>query len=54
MSWRMDETYVKNKGKWGFLYRAVDKKDDTVDFKGVQLMYPFGSIVASKGSELTK
>jgi len=32
MSWRMDETYVKNKGKWGFLYRAVDKEGDTVDF----------------------
>jgi putative transposase len=32
MSWRMDETYIKNKGKWGFLYRAVDKEGDTVDF----------------------
>ena len=32
MSWRMDETYVKNRGKWGFLYRAVDKDGDTVDF----------------------
>lgn len=32
MSWRMDETYVKNRGKWGFLYRAVDKEGDTVDF----------------------
>jgi len=32
MSWRMDETYVKNKGKWGYLYRAVDKEGATVDF----------------------
>ena len=32
MSWRMDETYVKNRGKWGFLYRTADKKGDTVDF----------------------
>ena len=32
MSWRMDETYVKNKGKWGFLYRAVDKDGNTIDF----------------------
>jgi len=32
MSWRMDETYLKNGGKWGFLYRAVDKEGDTVDF----------------------
>ena len=32
MSWRMDETYLKNGGKWGFLYRAVDQEGDTVDF----------------------
>jgi len=32
MSWRMDETYVKNKGKWGYLYRAVDQDGATVDF----------------------
>jgi len=27
MSWRMDETYVKVKGEWRYLYRAVDKED---------------------------
>lgn len=32
MSWRMDETYVKVKGEWCYLYRAVDKDGDTVDF----------------------
>ena len=32
MSWRMDETYLKNSRNWGFLYRAVDKEGDTVDF----------------------
>ncbi len=31
-SWRMDETYVKIKGVWNYLYRAVDKSGDTVDF----------------------
>ncbi len=31
-SWRMDETYVKVKGQWKFLYRAVDKEGNTVDF----------------------
>jgi len=31
-SWRMDETYIKIKGKWVYLYRAVDKFGDTVDF----------------------
>ena len=31
-SWRMDETYIKVKGKWTYLYRAVDKYGKTVDF----------------------
>jgi len=31
-SWRMDETYIKVKGQWTYLYRAVDKSGDTVDF----------------------
>lgn len=31
-SWRMDETYVKVKGQWKFLYRVVDKAGNTVDF----------------------
>ena len=31
-SWRMDETYIKVKGVWKYLYRAVDKEGKTVDF----------------------
>ena len=31
-SWRMDETYIKVKGKWHYLYRAVDKENNTIDF----------------------
>ena len=31
-SWRCDETYIKVKGRWAYLYRAVDKQDHTVDF----------------------
>jgi putative transposase len=27
-----DETYVKVKGKWTYLYRAIDKKGKTLDF----------------------
>ena len=31
-SWRLDETYVRVKGAWNYLYRAVDKAGATVDF----------------------
>jgi len=31
-NWRMDETYIKVKGVWKYLYRAVDKEGKTVDF----------------------
>jgi putative transposase len=32
VSWRMDETYIRVKGEWRYLYRAVDKHGETVDF----------------------
>lgn len=31
-SWRVDETYVKVKGVWKYLYRAVDSMGNTLDF----------------------
>ena len=31
-SWRIDETYVKVRGKWAYLYRALDKLGNTIDF----------------------
>ena len=32
VSWRMDETYIKVKGEWRYLYRAVDTQGQTIDF----------------------
>ena len=31
-SWRVDETYIRVKGKWTYLYRAVDSSGATIDF----------------------
>lgn len=31
-SWRVDETYIKVKGQWTYLYRAVDSEGNTIDF----------------------
>ena len=32
ISWRLDETYIRVKGKWYYLYRAVNKYGQTIDF----------------------
>ena len=31
-SWRIDETYVRVRGQWAYLYRALDKFENTLDF----------------------
>jgi transposase-like protein len=31
-SWRVDETYIRVKGRWKYLYRAIDKGGRTLDF----------------------
>jgi putative transposase len=32
LSWRLDETYIRDKGEWRYLYRAVDKSGQPIDF----------------------
>ena len=32
-SWRVDETYVRVKGRWCYLYRAIDSTGATIDFR---------------------
>ena len=43
-SWRGDETYVQIRGRWCYLYRAVDKQGRTVDF----LLRPDRGIAAAQ------
>lgn len=32
LSWQVDETYIKVKGDWKYLYRAIDNQGHTIDF----------------------
>jgi putative transposase len=34
-SWRMDETYIKVRRQWVYLYRALDKEGNTIDFYAI-------------------
>ena len=31
-SWRVDETYIRVKGRWCYLYKAIDSAGATIDF----------------------
>lgn len=33
LSWHLDETYIKVKGEWCYLYRAIDKDGHTLDIQ---------------------
>lgn len=43
-NWRVDETYGRMKGKWVYLYRAVTKLGDTIDF----FLSPVRNVKAAK------
>jgi transposase-like protein len=51
----MDETYIKVKGQWYYLYRAVDKTGQTIDFllteqRGIVNLLPVGMISWDMGA----
>ena len=43
-SWQVDETYVKVRGEWAYLYRAIDKCGNTIDF----YLSKFRDVMAAK------
>ena len=43
-SWRVDETYIRVKGCWCYLYRAIDSTGATIDF----LLSALGDAEAAK------
>jgi transposase, IS6 family len=43
-SWRVDETYIRVKGRWCYLYRAIDSTGATIDF----LLSPLRDAAAAK------
>ncbi len=43
-SWRVDETYLKVRGKWVYLYRAVDRDGNTIYFR----LSPTRDVAAAK------
>ncbi len=59
-SWRVDETYVQFRGKWVYLYRAVDRDGETVDFRlstrrdvGAAKAFPRNAIKGRKSTPRT-
>src|SRR4051812_4337333 len=59
-SWHVDETYVKIRGVWHYLYRAVDREGNTVDFrlsphrdvKAAKALFPQGARDAGAATEV--
>jgi putative transposase len=37
-SWRVDETYLKMRGQWTYLYRAVDRDGQTIEIRQIKYL----------------
>ncbi|GLS30829.1 hypothetical protein GCM10007937_25380 [Mesorhizobium albiziae] len=49
--WHVDETYIKVRGQWMYLYRAIDSVGDTVEFWfSEQRDLPLGQAVLQKSA----
>lgn len=58
-TWHVDETYIKIKGKWVYLYRAIDQHGNTVDFylsshRGIKAAKRFLARVLKKANRWQK
>ncbi len=51
-SWQVDEAYVKVKGKWAYLYWAIDKRGNKIDFYFSSPQYPSHQPVPRKALKL--
>ena len=47
--WRVDETYIKVRGQWMYLYRAIDSVGDTVEFYFAETSRPYRRKRVSSG-----
>jgi transposase-like protein len=49
-SWRVDETYIRVKSRWTYLYRAVDSRGQTILFALGQRRRSGGEAILSQGT----
>jgi transposase-like protein len=50
-SWYVDETYIKVRGRWMYLYRAIDSNGETVEFWFSERRYLTAAILTPPSAE---